>query len=439
MKIKLLSHASVIIKTSDCKILTDPWYESSAFMNSWSLHPKPNLNLKDLEEITHLFISHEHPDHFNFPTLKSLPAEFKKKVTILVQKNNSNRMPKVLKSALDFDKIILCENNKKYDLTNETSIQINQFGLGPDSSLAIFNKDKVILNINDCELNSKDCKILLKSLKKVDYVLNQFSIAGYRGNWNFDKSLKLNSKQILDNMINNHKDLKCKVTIPFASFIYFSDNDNKYLNKYTNKIDQVYQRFKDENLNIKILYLEDETEIDKSYNSIDALEKFKSADKMIDNLPYRDIPKKDFGDLKKYFKFLLKNLESRYPTWLIKLCGDLTVYLEDLDIKVLISFRKNKFDIIETEDFDIKLNSEALEYALKFTWGFSTISVGGKFLIKSKYKVWSFYKLITSLNNAGIYLKLKYLFSKNNFLFIKSRYNGIFNQLIYKIQRNFNN
>ena len=50
------------------------------------------------------------------------------------------------------------------------------------------------------------------------------SIAGYRGNWDFDKRLKLNSKQILDNMINNHKDLKCNVTIPFASFIYFSDN-----------------------------------------------------------------------------------------------------------------------------------------------------------------------------------------------------------------------
>ena len=100
---------------------------------------------------------------------------------------------------------------------------------------------------------------------------------------------------------------------------------------------------------------------------------------------------------------------------------------------------QKKFEIIDTEDFDIKLNSEALEYALKFTWGFSTISVGGKFLIKSKYRVWSLYKLITSFNNSGIYLKFKYLFSMNNFLFIKSRYRGILNQLIYKIKRNLIN
>jgi len=216
MKIKLLSHASVIIKTSDCNILTDPWFESSVFMNSWSLHPKPNINLEDFSEITHLFISHEHPDHFNIPTLKSFPDDFKKRVTILVQKNNSNRMPKALNSFLGFENINLCENNKKYEISNQTAVQINQFGIGPDSSLAVFNNNEVILNINDCELNSRDCKRLLKNLKKVDYVLNQFSIAGYRGNWDYDKKLRTNANQILDNMINNHRDLKAKSNNTFC-------------------------------------------------------------------------------------------------------------------------------------------------------------------------------------------------------------------------------
>ena len=125
-------------------------------------------------------------------------------------------MSKALNSFLGFENIILCENNKKYEISNQTAVQINQFGIGPDSSLAVFNNNEVILNINDCELNSRDCKRLLKNLKKVDYVLNQFSIAGYRGNWDYDKKLRTNANQILDNMINNHRDLKAKSNNTFC-------------------------------------------------------------------------------------------------------------------------------------------------------------------------------------------------------------------------------
>src|SRR5271154_691187 len=92
MKTKLISHASVIITSEDCRIWTDPWLFGKAFNDSWSLDPPAAWDPALLKDITHLWISHEHPDHFHIPTLKSLPAEFKERVLLLYQQNNSEKM-----------------------------------------------------------------------------------------------------------------------------------------------------------------------------------------------------------------------------------------------------------------------------------------------------------------------------------------------------------
>ena len=42
MKIQFVNHASVIITSSDAKILTDPWFFGGAFNDSWSLIPMAN-------------------------------------------------------------------------------------------------------------------------------------------------------------------------------------------------------------------------------------------------------------------------------------------------------------------------------------------------------------------------------------------------------------
>ena len=94
MQVQLISQASVVIHCSDCKIWTDPWLVGKAFNNSWSLHPKPEFDMQSLDDIDFLWISHEHPDHFNIPTLKMLPKEWKERVIVLFQEKGSERMVK---------------------------------------------------------------------------------------------------------------------------------------------------------------------------------------------------------------------------------------------------------------------------------------------------------------------------------------------------------
>ena len=66
-KIEFVNHASVLISCNEISILSDPWYFSSIFNQGWRLIYENQI--KYIEEVlsrtTHIFISHEHPDHFN--------------------------------------------------------------------------------------------------------------------------------------------------------------------------------------------------------------------------------------------------------------------------------------------------------------------------------------------------------------------------------------
>ena len=135
----------------------------------------------------------------------------------------------------------------------------------------------------------------------IELVLNQYSIAGYRGKWDYDKHLKEKSKQIIQNLIQNHKTLESKVTIPFASLVYFSDTDNRYINKYANKITDVKKEFDNKNLNMHILYPGDDYIVGTNYNSEPAISKYKQDYLNIDNLDYREPKIVSLESIKEHF------------------------------------------------------------------------------------------------------------------------------------------
>ena len=152
MKVTFISQASLLIETSDCTILTDPWYMGTAFNDAWKLFPASAWNNSMLDKISHLWISHEHPDHFHIPTLKSFPQEFKDRVILLFQKNNTDKMPNAFRK-LGFKNIRLLDNRKIYPITADTKVYVSQIGQ-MDSSLAVMNKGCTLLNLNECEANT---------------------------------------------------------------------------------------------------------------------------------------------------------------------------------------------------------------------------------------------------------------------------------------------
>src|SRR5689334_5229181 len=151
MEINLISHASVVVK-GDTSIWSDPWLFGKAFNDSWSLFPPAaTVDESFYDSIDFLYISHEHPDHFHIPTLKSLPDRFKRRVTVLFQKNNSDKVFSAL-NHFGYSNTRALPHNKIVNLTENTRVYCYEAG-SMDSALGVMYGDKTVLNLNDCEVN----------------------------------------------------------------------------------------------------------------------------------------------------------------------------------------------------------------------------------------------------------------------------------------------
>ena len=63
--IEFVNHASVLITYEKIGILSDPWYKGTAFHDGWRLiYELDNNKINELlNKTSHIYISHEHPDH----------------------------------------------------------------------------------------------------------------------------------------------------------------------------------------------------------------------------------------------------------------------------------------------------------------------------------------------------------------------------------------
>ena len=79
MKIEFINHSSIIFKANKISLICDPWIEGTVFHNGWDLLAPTKFQYSDFEQITHIWISHEHPDHFSTSNIKNINKIFRKK------------------------------------------------------------------------------------------------------------------------------------------------------------------------------------------------------------------------------------------------------------------------------------------------------------------------------------------------------------------------
>jgi L-ascorbate metabolism protein UlaG (beta-lactamase superfamily) len=252
MKIIFNNHASVTIKTEDVSIITDPWFSGGSFNNGWNLvyeNPEPEQNF--LKEIDYIWISHEHPDHFQ-PSffIRNQDLIKKKNIKILFQKTRDKRvfnfLEKLKLTALEI------QTGEKIRITDKTSIIIFNAELY-DSSLFVCSGNYSVLNLNDCKYSKQELIKIKKNVKKIDVLLTQFSYASWKGGKNNVKWRVLAANEKLDEIKKQCMVLDCKIVIPIASFIYFSHVDNFYLNDSVNTIEKVSNFLQSNNIKYKIL------------------------------------------------------------------------------------------------------------------------------------------------------------------------------------------
>lgn len=432
MEIRLISHASVVI-SSDISIWTDPWLIGKAFNDSWSLLPPPAMDESLFDEIDYVFLSHEHPDHFHIPTLKSLPESFKKRITILYQENNSDKVFKAL-NRLGFPNTMPLLHDKMVRLNDCTQIYCYQAGT-MDSALGVVSDGKTVLNLNDCEINAKDCKRIQHTLGKIDVVLNQFSIAGYSGFEEREKFLPEQAENVLRKMLANHSDLNADVTIPFASFVYFSSEDNRYINEYSNKPQDAFDYFTKHQKNMAVLFPGDNYVVGSDHDPVPALERFRAVYADESTLDFDEGDVVPLSEIAAAFAKLSTHLNERYPTSLLRLLlKPVTVRIPDLDTTVVFEITKNKFREVPDADADLVIKSQPLNFGFSFPYGIQTLGVSARYTLIKNFPNWRNHRILFSLNNAEMYLKPRYLFTSRNLAFFRKRLPGALNQFTYRLK-----
>ena len=101
--IEFVNHASVLITHGKTSIISDTWYSGTAFHNGWRLiYELDNNKVNELlNKTSHIYISHEHPDHFRpeFFSNENIKNTIQsKKIEFLFQNTKDKRIINFLKN-----------------------------------------------------------------------------------------------------------------------------------------------------------------------------------------------------------------------------------------------------------------------------------------------------------------------------------------------------
>lgn len=349
-------------------ILFDPWFTDTVFNESWRLLKNTNIEDLDLSKLSTILITHEHPDHLHWATLRQIKEKCENKIRIVFPKrSNKNVVDNLVKLGF-----IVAEMppNKLFKMSSNFSVA--NFPSGHDSAYVVKTGDKTILNQNDCKLSSEQCNLVKQVCGEIDAYFMQFSLAGYYANRDDTDGL-LRAKIEHVNMLTNYSQIfNPKITVPFASFIYFCRERNSFLNDWIVDLDEIP-------IETQVLYYGDElvwnghssrTVSNKSlWKSLFGEGRFIEKSRVINQEEIVDSANKFF-----------KQIVSQHTP-------PATAFdLFDLDCKILINYKDRQVKFVKNTDAPTvgKVTSFDINNFFKFPWGADTLNITSCFDIYDK-------------------------------------------------------
>ena len=412
--LQFINHASILVRHGEISLLSDPWYQGDAFHKGWNLihEIEDNEIIALLDCVTHLWISHEHPDHFSILFFKKFGAILKaNNIQIIFQETNDKRVAGFLSKSGYNLKIV--GFNDWVKLGNDFEILCFKDGFY-DSGLAIKTSDKTIINLNDCEIKDNlRCEELLKITGKCDILASQFSYAAWKGGVANVGWRKLAAKEKLDTMKLQASYFKPAIVVPFASYIYFSNKANFYLNDAANKPGDVVDAFIGQEARVVVMKPFDVfDDLESETDNTESLDFWDRALKAVDQNDLNDYALVPFSQLEESFKDYTSRIFKKNTKWFMQLVRYLSpipafkpvvVKIIDLDINVTLDLFADSLQQC-TSDPDISMYSESLKFVLSNTFGFDTLTVNGCFEEErdSGFSRATRTLAIENLNNMGI-------------------------------------
>ncbi len=404
-KITWINHASFLIEYGDVKLISDPWLEGRVFNNSWDLLAKSKFEYADFEKITHIWFSHEHPDHFFPPNINKIPEPIRRDITVLFQETEDKKVVDFCRK-IGFKEVIELKPFQKFELEETFFVTNASVSNDTDSWLLLELGDKVVLNLNDCIIRDESELKKIKNLySRLDLLLTQFSYANWVGNPEDSESKELSARKKQEEILRYAKTFQPEFIIPFASYVWFCSEYNFHMNNEANKIQDVSRLIAQSNFTPIVLYPGEEWVIGEKHNNENALTLYEQ-DRV--DISKRNQTKFDLiaaEELEKSAQNYTKRIRSKNNVTRINRYEPMNVFIRDYGVVYSFCF-KNGLRInknIPKEEADIIMCSQNLKYCFDFEWGYDSIQVAGTFekTTKGNFARYQEYQWISTLNNKG--------------------------------------
>ncbi len=232
MKVTYLGHACMMVETEGVRVLMDPWLTDPTYHGTWWHYPPLALGVRDLPRPDYVYISHEHPDHFDPATLRQLDKDVRVVIPNYRRKRFRDRI-----AAIGFRHI------QELDFGEEFHCNGNGVGLRlippdrPWDDSAILMKDSAttLLNVNDCHLDEATLE-RIGSERQVDLAFLTFTGASqYPGCFEFPLGSKIERWQTakqahLDEFVSWARRLRVRRAVPAAGNYALLAPDQLFLN-----------------------------------------------------------------------------------------------------------------------------------------------------------------------------------------------------------------
>jgi len=430
-KIQFVNHSSVWIGDNQIGLLTDPWCFGSAFDYGWSLiYENTDAEITELlNKTNYIWYSHEHPDHFSIAFLKKYQELIKKnKIQFIFQYTKDKRVVSFLKS-LDFE-VTELKSNQELTLTDDFKIKIEPVAFF-DSALIVRINKQTLFHINDCLIsNSVVASKFLKKHGTCDVLLTQFSYAAWRGGKdNLEWRQRGAEAKVKFSQLQNEY-FKPKAIIAFASFVYFSNELNFYMNDSINTPEDFIRKFNQPlNLNVPIIFMQpgESQTIDKLCLNKDSLNFWQELYVKLSERPKLKFPNTHgWAELETKFKMFQERIFKKNSRLLILFFRYIPfinafrpIKIQLLDFNLLVNCDLLKgMNIITTGTPDVTLHSHSLLNIFDNEFGLDTLAVNSCFETNGMDGFNRFVKLfgINNLNSMGYSFSWTIIFNMDLYL-----------------------
>jgi len=414
-ELEFLNHSCLIVKSGNTKILCDPWFTGPAFNNSWRLLYEDSHNINQIE-CDYVWISHEHPDHFSIPTL----SQINKSKHFLYQQTSDKKVKKWLEKR--HHSVTELEDGIEYDLGE---IKLTSFVSDGYDSAALFkfpNGNK-FLNLNDARVELGDTinRISKHDLSRLKIISIQFSYANWAGNED-DNEIPFHQQDlVIERIIKIYEAFKPEKIFLFASYVYYSHEENFFWNKKF-WLPYVVEKLAKNGINliipkpnqiIKIDEVANKNFIEENKLAIDFWKK-QTQEEQIKDRSNRNI---SIGEIesaynKCYDKIWQNNTLSTVSNSKNKnFC--LRAKISDKDCVLEIYLFSKTFIAENSEAYDCEISSETLVFLLNNNFGRGTVTVNGRiqFNYHLAHRFFIFF-FIPYANNIGKFFTNEFLTSK---------------------------